>query len=132
MFFKGLMAVAATVGCLGLANSEAAAKTRVHIGIVEPYPPYYSYYNPGYYTYGYNYAYPYNSYGNGYYKRRPYGGYGMSCSSASRVLRRNGYHDIAARDCSGSVYNFIARRDGKTYKLAVSARTGAIVGRGRL
>lgn len=136
MFIKGLAAVAAIAGCVGLASGEAAAKTHVHIGIgggwYEPYPPYYSYYNPGYYTYGYNYAYPYNSYGYGYYKRRPYGGYRISCNSARRMLQRNGYHDVAARDCGGSVYNFIARRNGHTYKVAVSSRTGQVVGRRRL
>jgi hypothetical protein len=140
MSIKGLMAVAAVAGCLGLVSGDAAAKTNVHVGIggywgggwVEPYPPYYSYYNPGYYTYGYNYAYPYNIWGNGYYKRRPYGSYGISCNSARRMLQRNGYYNVATRDCSGSVYNFIARRSGHTYKVAVSARTGAVVGRRRI
>ena len=143
MFIKGLAAAAVLAAGLGLAADDAAAKTRVFVGVgvpfwgagygygYEPYPPYYSYYNPGYYRYGYNYAYPYNSYGYGYYKR-PRVGYRVTCRDARRMLQRNGYRDVNSRDCGGSTYGFTAWKNGRAYRIAVSARSGTVVSRRRI
>ncbi len=55
----------------------------------------------------------------------------VSCASANRLLRRNGYRNVKATDCKGKSYGFTASKGGKSYKLTVSARTGSIISRKR-
>ena len=89
------------------------------------YPPRYNYY------YSDPYAYDYGD--EEYYLdqpvRRPVAG---SCTRAAQVLRASGYRSVKATDCRGSTYSFRAIKNGKRYKVNVSARTGRIINRARI
>jgi hypothetical protein len=56
----------------------------------------------------------------------------LSCASARRVVDRGGYNGVKTNDCRGDVYTFNARKNGKLYRVKVNARTGNIIGSGRM
>ena len=85
------------------------------------------YYDPFYDPY---YDYP-RTYGPGYYQPEYTRPRRISCNHAIRLLRNRGYRRIKATDCRGKVYGFTARRNGKRYRLRVSARNGTILSRRR-
>jgi poly(A) polymerase Pap1 len=51
----------------------------------------------------------------------------MSCNQARRMVRNSGYRDVMTQDCSGKIYMFTARsngRHGRRVNVYVNARTG--------
>ena len=63
---------------------------------------------------------------------RSFSRYRLSCSAAKRVLARNGFNRVVARDCSGRVYAFQARRNGHSFIVRVRAANARIVDVSRL
>ena len=62
-----------------------------------------------------------------------YGGWGTigvkrgTCRHGLRVVNRR-FNNVRVRDCSGRVYHYAGRRNGKWYKVSVSAASGRIIG----
>jgi hypothetical protein len=107
---KLLMAlVVAAPVALGLGMDGAEAKTNVHIylGI-----PRYSYQvGPDYvYCKGYGWYRPGRHFNR------------LSCGKARRIVARNGYHDIVARNCGGGTYVFRAIRNNRMAIVYVNSR----------
>jgi hypothetical protein len=50
----------------------------------------------------------------------------LSCEKAASVVGGYGFGDVKATDCSGKVYIFSARRDGKAYAIKLSAANGEL------
>lgn len=126
MFRKLILASAIALGAFGVlgglgVTAPAEAGVRIYLGV--PFHPYQV--GPGWRYYdGYGW-YDYGRYG--YF--RP--GYGpdvvgkLSCNQARRLVDRNGYHNVDARDCSGRTYSFRAtRNNGKRVTVYVNAYTG--------
>jgi hypothetical protein len=55
-----------------------------------------------------------------------------SCRVVAQELYRRGYHNIRVVDCRGRVYAYRARRDGRSYVVRISSRSGNIVDRQRV
>lgn len=114
---KQLAFAAAFAGLLALAPS-AEAKTNVivrfDVGV-----PYYAYQNGPDYLYrpGWGWYRPVN---------RPGYGNRMSCRQAARIVRRNGYYNVVARECGGGTYTFSGFRNGRRFLLFVNSRSGAL------
>ncbi|WP_119388864.1 hypothetical protein [Taklimakanibacter lacteus] len=53
----------------------------------------------------------------------------ISCADARRLLRRQGYRNVRAYDCSGSSYGLHATKGGIRYRITVSASNGQILRR---
>ena len=126
MLRKLILAGSIALGALGglAITAPAQADVRVYLGV--PFHPYQV--GPGWRYYeGYGW-YDYGRYGafRPYY-RDPYYGRKLTCSQARRLVDRNGYHDVDARDCSGRTYSFRAdNRKGKRVTVYVNAYTGEI------
>jgi hypothetical protein len=125
----GLLALGLGFGS-GLAVDSAEAKTRVYIGVGNPYP-YYDCYNPGYIDWCgngfYRPAYRYHPRRSRFYNDDDY--YvdrRNSCRSAARAIRNAGYRNVRAVDCNGRIYGFKATKRGKRYSLRVNSLTGRI------
>jgi hypothetical protein len=58
------------------------------------------------------------------YGDRPNRGQQMSCNQARRLVRDSGYRNVDTKDCSGKIYMFSGRRDGRQVFIYVKARTG--------
>ena len=151
MAFKTIVAAGLMALSMAFVPTAAEAKTRVVIGIGNGWV------GPGFgvsgcygrhhrrcgggYGYGYGNGYGYGYYPQ-YYVQRPvvlyndpyyYGGNRrLSCSAAKRVLARNGFNRVVARDCSGRVYAFQARRTGHSFIVRVRAANARIVDVSRL
>jgi len=50
----------------------------------------------------------------------------LSCSKVKSIVSDFGFSDITARSCTGSVYDFSAKRDGKPYSVKVSSLSGEL------
>ena len=50
----------------------------------------------------------------------------LSCGEARRIVRRNGFRNVSARECSGRTYTFSATRKGRSVIVYVNARTGSL------
>jgi hypothetical protein len=132
MKLKTLAVAALAAAGLALGAGAADAKTRLYFGVgigdgcgyydencYIPSP------GPGYYG-GYDQD-------TGIYRRfRPryhddydYGR--LSCGEARRLVRRQGFRHIEARDCSGSRYRFTGWRRGTPFSIRISARSGRII-----
>jgi hypothetical protein len=131
MFFAAFLA-ALTLSLF--AGAPAEAKTRVYVGIGAPV------WGPGYHCWGYPRRCGYRP-GYRYVAPRPV--YipprpvvvapvvvrgRISCATARNIVDRRGYNAVVARNCSGSVYSFKARRNGLVYRVDVNARNGHIIG----
>ena len=58
-----------------------------------------------------------------------YGGFygrNISCATGKRIVDRR-FNRVRAYDCSGRIYGYTGRRNGKWYYVSVSARSGYIV-----
>jgi hypothetical protein len=53
----------------------------------------------------------------------------ISCADARRLLRRQGYRNVRAYDCSGNTYGLYATRGETRYRITVSASNGQILRR---
>jgi hypothetical protein len=51
---------------------------------------------------------------------------GLSCEKAAAVVSGYGFSDIAPESCSGKIYAFNAKRDGKSFAIKVSAASGEL------
>jgi hypothetical protein len=51
----------------------------------------------------------------------------LSCEAARQKVIRRGFHGVRAYDCVGNVYGFRARKNGRRYKIRVSAIHGNII-----
>lgn len=60
------------------------------------------------------------------------GGGGISCKRGAYILADEGYYRIVPLDCEGRYYEYRARRNGKSYILRMSSRSGDIVDRQRI
>lgn len=126
MLKKLILAGSLALGTMGLLGglaiqAPAQADVRVYMGV--PFHPYqvgpgWRYFDGyGWYDYG-RYGYFRPGYG-------PYVGNKMSCGQARRLVDRNGYNNVDARDCSGRTYSFRAtNRKGKRVTVYVNAYTG--------
>jgi hypothetical protein len=100
---------------MGFAASAAPAEARVNIYLGVPH-------------YDYRVG-PDYRFRDGYGWYRP--GYApvrarLSCGEARRIVRRSGYRDVVARNCSGRTYSFEVRRGGRYGVVFVNSRTGQI------
>lgn len=121
MLKKLIVAGSIALGSLGIlgglaATAPAEAGVRIYMGV--PFHPYQV--GPGWRYYdGYGW-YDYGRYGNfrpGYNK--------LTCGQARRMVDRNGYYNVDAKDCSGRTYSFRAtRNNGKRVTVYVNAYTG--------
>lgn len=50
----------------------------------------------------------------------------LSCDKATAIVTGYGFATVKAEDCQGQVYAFNATRDGKTYAIKLSARSGEL------
>jgi hypothetical protein len=50
----------------------------------------------------------------------------LSCGEARRIVRRSGFRNVSARECSGRTYTFSATRKGRNVIVYVNARTGSV------
>jgi hypothetical protein len=109
--FAGLMAMAPAVPS---AEAKTNVIVRFDVGV-----PYYAYQTGPDYVYRRGY---------GWYRpvRRPVYGNRLSCQEAGRIVRRNGYYNVYARECGGSTYTFTGFRNGRRFVVYVNARSGAV------
>ena len=52
----------------------------------------------------------------------------LSCDKAKTIVSDFGFSDITPRTCTGTVYDFNAKRDGKPYSVKVSSLSGELKG----
>ncbi len=52
----------------------------------------------------------------------------LSCAKAKSIVSDYGFSGITARTCTGTVYDFTAKRDGKPYSVKVSSLSGELKG----
>ena len=143
MAFKTIVAAGLMALSMAFVPTAAEAKTRVVIGIGNGWvgPGFGGCYARRHHRCGQGYGYGYG-YGNGFYPQfyynRPvvryndpyyYGGNyrRLSCGAAARIVARSGFNRVVARDCSGRVYAFKARRNGHSVIVQVRAANGRIV-----
>lgn len=123
MFRKLLLAGLIALGTVGgiAATAPAQADVRVFFGV--PFHPYQV--GPGWRYYnGYGW-YDYGRYGN--FRPDPYYNAKLTCRQAARIVDRNGYDNVDAKDCSGRTYSFRATtRKGKRVNVYVNAYNGNI------
>jgi hypothetical protein len=50
----------------------------------------------------------------------------VSCRTGERIIERR-FNRVSPRDCSGSQYQYIGRRNGKWYFITLNSRTARIV-----
>jgi hypothetical protein len=107
------LVVAAPVafGLGGVTGAEAKTNVKIYLGL-----PHYSY-----------------QVGPDYMYRKGYGWYRpgrhlnrLSCGEARQIIRKRGYRNLVARNCSGGTYVFRAVRNDRTAIIYVNARTGAV------
>ena len=115
---KTLIALFAGVALFAGLSSSADAKIRIYLGV-----PYYDYQVGPDYQFNDNYGW----YRPGH-RMNSYSGYNnrLSCNEARRIVRRNGFQDVRARECQGRTYTFTALRRGYQILVYVNSRTGAV------
>ena len=117
---KKILMAAGLVAALSLSSQVAEAKVNVTIGIGD---------RGGYCYYNYD---PYRCGGYGYYPRPgyfvPHPVYRdrISCGEAKWDLRDRGFRQIAATDCRGRTYTFIAKKRGGTFRIKFNSYSGGI------
>ncbi|MGB8315417.1 MAG: hypothetical protein WCE69_13135 [Aestuariivirga sp.] len=123
--FKKILVAAGLVAALSLSSQAAEAKVNITIGIGDRggycyynYDPFrcgpYGYYpRPGYFV-------PHPVYRDRIYSDR------ISCGEARWDLRDRGFRQIAATDCRGRTYVFIAKKRGGTFRIRFNSYNGSI------
>lgn len=53
--------------------------------------------------------------------------YGISCRQGRRIVDRR-YNRVRVIECNGRTFTYVGRRQGDTYRVSVSSRTGRIIG----
>ncbi len=56
----------------------------------------------------------------------------ISCRAIGEKLWYRGYRNIRVKDCRGSVYKYIARKDGWRWQVDVASNSGRILARYRI
>lgn len=117
---KPFVLAAAVAGILALApmpQAKADVDVRLYLGV-----PHYGYQaGPDYvYRRGYGWYRPANRVD----RRRP--GNRISCRQASRIVQRNGYRNVSARECGGRTYTFAGTRNGRRFVIYVNSSSGAM------
>ena len=105
-------AVAATLAFAMPTAASADTKVRVYLGM-----PHYGYQvGPDY------------RFRDGYGWYRPVGIYRgrLSCGEARRIVRNNGFRNVATIECNGRTYTFEATRRGRDVTVFVNSRNGRI------
>ena len=116
---KSIILASAFAAALAMGLPVAAeAKTNVQIYLGMPH-------------YGYQVG-PDYRYRDGYGWYRPMGYYGdynrgrLSCGEARRIVRNNGFRNVATIECNGRTYTFEATRRGRDVTVFVNSRNGRI------
>lgn len=116
---KSLLAVGLVAASFSAMPNLAEAKTK--IGIYFGVPFYDTAVEDGYlYEPGYGWYAP--QYRPTF--RRHFNSYRVTCNSAARDLRNDGYRTVVALECDGRAYTFRARKAGRTLTISYDARTG--------
>lgn len=55
-----------------------------------------------------------------------------ACRAVAHDLYWRGYRNIRVVDCRGRIYAYKARKNGRSYLVQISSRTGAIINRQRI
>ena len=113
---KGLFFASAVAAVLALAiPTEADAKTKVKVYLGMPHYDYQV--GPGYrFRDGYGWYEPIGIYDRGR----------LSCGEARRIVRSNGFRNVATIECNGRTYTFEATRRGRDVTVFVNSRNGRI------
>jgi hypothetical protein len=114
MILKSLIAASAVAVTIAAASAPASAKVNVDV--------YLGGYDPGYYEPAYP-VYEEPRYRPRYERRY----YGISCEAGRQEVRSAGFRKVRALDCGGRSYAYRARRNGETYIVEVSRRSGDII-----
>lgn len=116
------LVLAALLTCATAGLAEAKASFNLYLGVPywnEQIAPNYRYYpNRGWYLDSGQYN------DRPDYSERPNNGRKMSCKQARRMVRNSGYRNVDTKNCSGKIYMFSGRRDGRQVFIYVKARTG--------
>jgi hypothetical protein len=51
---------------------------------------------------------------------------GISCDKAAKIVAEYGFQKVKAANCTGLVYSFKGNRDGKSYAIKLSAKSGEL------
>jgi hypothetical protein len=51
---------------------------------------------------------------------------GISCDKAAKIVTDYGFASVKAADCTGLVYSFKGNRDGKSYSIKLSSKSGEL------
>jgi hypothetical protein len=51
---------------------------------------------------------------------------GISCAKAAKIVADYGFASVKAANCTGLVYSFKGNRDGKSYSIKLSAKSGEL------
>lgn len=132
-----IWAACAAAAMLLLPAAAAEAKTRVVIGIGTPVGGSYCWNHPRQChitprPHYFHFAPARPLWGNVYLDDHYYKKAKLSCAAAGKIVVRNGFNKIVARDCKGSVYSFAASRKGKRYIVNVHAYAGRVTVAGRI
>jgi hypothetical protein len=111
MFAKILVAAAALTAAVAV-TAPAQAKTNIDIGVGLGFG-FGGGYDGGYYGGGY-----YPVYGGGY--------NGISCGTAKKIVKSQGFYNVKPTDCGGYIMRFKAWQGGEKYRVKVN-RKGHIV-----
>ena len=109
-------AVAATM-MFAMPPTADAAKVKIYFSGI----PHYGYQvGPDYrYREGYGW-YQYSGYNNDFNRGR------LSCGEARRIVRSNGFRNVATIECNGRTYTFEATRRGRDVTVFVNSKNGRI------
>ena len=58
---------------------------------------------------------------------KDYGRNRVSCTTARRIVDRNGFNSVRTNECRGDTFTFNGWRNGKLYRVYVNARNGRII-----
>jgi hypothetical protein len=125
MIMKTLFAAAAVSALAVGVSAPANAKVKVDVYLGGYAPDYPGYYEPAYPVYQ-PAPRPRHHYPR-YDDEADYDNYGISCEEGRDQVRDSGFRKVRALDCDGPRYSYRARRNGETFVVRVSSRSGNII-----
>lgn len=51
----------------------------------------------------------------------------VSCGEGRAIMRDRGFRSVRTIECQGRTYTYLGRRDGRTFRVLLSARSGRVV-----
>jgi hypothetical protein len=114
------VAIAASAAIATVSTAEAKPKIDVDVYLGGP-----GYYDPGYGYYDPVPVRPYRPRPRPVYEYED--DYGVSCRGGAREVRANGFYNVRALDCEGRRYRYQAKRNGRSFVVTVSSRSGEII-----